>query len=191
MVIRPLNTAFPGWFALFFVAVLQLDDPPPAVVRLGPLHLGLLHLERSLPAFFCQQDLSSGDFFFSLVALGRMIDDKPALHPAQNPGGPYFGLFAFLLPARPMRCGALVHFFFRRRLAPSWGAVLEDLGWVIGPHVFGRAINTRRRFQLRRFRIFPCLCPRGPWSACGCGLLLYPPPVEIQQSSAGAGLSHQ
>lgn len=124
----------------------------PAVVAWGA-HLGWLHLQASLLAFFTNQ---ISLVIFSVLAIGELIADKLPFIPARTQAGPLavrviFGamcgaalcisaavspLFGALLGAGGGLTGAFVGYNYRRRLAAMAPdlvlALLEDLVAVGG-----------------------------------------------------------
>jgi uncharacterized membrane protein len=93
----------------------------PAVVAWGA-HLGWLHLEGSLLAFFANK---ISLMIFSIFALGELIADKLSFIPPRTQTGPLIVRFLF-----GAVCGAAI--CISVAAAPMLGAVLGGLGGVAG-----------------------------------------------------------
>jgi uncharacterized membrane protein len=93
----------------------------PAVVAWGA-HLGWLHLEGSLLAFFAHK---ISLVIFSLFALGELVADKLPFIPPRIQAGPLGVRILF-----GAICGAAV--CISAGASPMWGAVLGGLGGVAG-----------------------------------------------------------
>jgi uncharacterized membrane protein len=106
----------------------------PAVVAWGA-HLGWLHLEGSLLAFFASK---ISLVIFSLFALGELIADKLPFIPPRTQAGPLGVRILF-----GAVCGAAV--CFSAAASPILGAILGALGGVAGAFA---GYAYRRRFSL-------------------------------------------
>jgi uncharacterized membrane protein len=93
----------------------------PAVVAWGA-HLGWLHLEGSLLAFFANK---ISLVIFSLFALGELIADKMPFIPPRTQAGPLGVRILF-----GAVCGAAI--CVSVGASPMWGAVFGGLGGVAG-----------------------------------------------------------
>jgi uncharacterized membrane protein len=105
----------------------------PAVVAWGA-HLGWLHLDGSLLAFFANK---ISLVIFSLFALGELIADKLPFIPPRTQAGP-LGVRILFSAA----CGAAL--CISAGASPLWGAVLGGLGGVSGAFA---GYHYRRRFS--------------------------------------------
>jgi uncharacterized membrane protein len=105
----------------------------PAVVAWGA-HLGWLHLDGSLLAFFANK---ISLVIFSLFALGELIADKLPFIPPRTQAGPLGVRILF-----GALCGAAL--CISAAAAPLLGAVLGGLGGVAGAFA---GYHYRRRFS--------------------------------------------
>jgi uncharacterized membrane protein len=105
----------------------------PAVVAWGA-HLGWLHLDGSLPAFFANK---ISLVIFSLFALAELIADKLPFTPPRTQAGPLGVRILF-----GAGCGAAL--CISAGASPLLGAVLGGLGSVAGAFA---GYHYRRRFS--------------------------------------------
>ena len=103
----------------------------PAVVAWGA-HLGWLHLQTSLLAFFTNQ---ISLVIFSVFAIGELIADKLPFIPARTQAGPLAVRVIF-----GAMCGSAL--CISAAVSPLFGAVLGAVGGVAGAFV---GYNYRRR----------------------------------------------
>jgi uncharacterized membrane protein len=106
----------------------------PAVVAWGA-HLGWLHLEGSLLAFFASK---ISLVIFSLFALGELIADKLPFIPPRTQAGPLAVRILF-----GAVCGAAI--CISATASPILGAILGALGGIAGAFA---GYAYRRRFNL-------------------------------------------